>query len=244
MPSVSKNQQIAAAIALKAKEEGKSPKKGTASAQMAKMSQDELKKFAKTKHAGLPRRVKKKKRAKKVSEAFGQKLDTYIQIIDRWLENQEFTEQEIDTILNDPDNMDMIESGEAHGINPTLIAQDLKTEEILVGQAAQMHESQKFVAESINEFLHYGSRNTYGNEGNSMEMDTDNDLEFASEIFWNEYLPNRGFISKVEGLDNIVADFSTYLQDNYYENWNPAYDKTIYKEIVEDYLEEKVPQTA
>ena len=46
MPSVSKNQQIAAAIALKAKEEGKSPKKGTASAQMAKMSQDELKKFA------------------------------------------------------------------------------------------------------------------------------------------------------------------------------------------------------
>ena len=243
MPSVSKNQQIAAAIALKAKEEGKSPEKGTASAQMAKMSKKDLEKFARTKHAGLPRRVRKKKRAKKVSEAFGQKLDTYIQIIDRWLENQEFTDAEIDAILNDPDNMDMIQNAEAHGINPMLVARDLKTEDILAGEAANIHESQKFVAESINEFIHYGSRDTYGNEGtDTMEMDTDNDLEFAAEIFWNEYLP--GAISHSEDKENIIADFSTYLQENYYEDWNPAFDKTIYKEIVEDYLEQKVPKTA
>ena len=66
MPSTSKNQQIAAAIALKNKKEGKKQEPGTASANMSKMSTDELEKFAKTKHKGLP----KKKKAKKVSESF------------------------------------------------------------------------------------------------------------------------------------------------------------------------------
>jgi hypothetical protein len=64
MPSTSKNQQIAAAIALKDKKEGKKGKVGTASANMSKMSTDELEKFAKTKHKGLP------KKKKKVSESF------------------------------------------------------------------------------------------------------------------------------------------------------------------------------
>lgn len=152
MPSKSKNQQIAAAIALKAKEEGKTPEAGTASATMAKMSKKDLEKFAKTKHAGLPRRVKKKK-AKKVSESFGQNMDMYLQRITRWLEEQEFNEMEIDTILNDPDNIDMIESGEAHNVDPIMIAQDLKTENILAGETAYgMHES-KFVSEDIADFL-------------------------------------------------------------------------------------------
>ena len=60
MPAVSKNQQIAAAIAKKNKEEGTKSKPGTASADMAKsMSTKELDKFASTKHKGLPKRVKK-----------------------------------------------------------------------------------------------------------------------------------------------------------------------------------------
>ena len=244
-PAVSKAQQQAMGIAYAAKKEGKSPEEGTASAQMAKMSQDELKKFAKTKHAGLPRRVHKKKRAKKVSEAFGQKLDTYIQIIDRWLESQEFNDMEIDTILNDPDNMDMIENGEAHGINPIIIAQDLKTEELLVGQVAQMHESQKFVSESINEFLSHSRGNTYENEADGTEMETDRDLEFAADIFFNEYLPSKGQfsdhnlnLSGSEALDNIVADFTTYLEQNYYKDYNPKFIKTLYKEIVQEYLKD------
>lgn len=53
-PAFSKAQQQAAGIALAAKRAGKKPKAGTASAEMAKMSTKELKKFAKTKHKGLP----------------------------------------------------------------------------------------------------------------------------------------------------------------------------------------------
>lgn len=53
--AVSRSQQAAAGIALKAKREGKKPKKGTASAAMADMSTAELEKFARTKHKGLPK---------------------------------------------------------------------------------------------------------------------------------------------------------------------------------------------
>jgi hypothetical protein len=52
----SKAQQQAAGIALAAKRSGKDPKKGTASAEMAKMPAKELEKFAKTKHKGLPKK--------------------------------------------------------------------------------------------------------------------------------------------------------------------------------------------
>jgi hypothetical protein len=53
----SQSQQAAAGIALKHKKEGTKPKKGSASAEMMKMSTKELEKFAKTKHKGLPKKV-------------------------------------------------------------------------------------------------------------------------------------------------------------------------------------------
>jgi hypothetical protein len=56
--AVSKAQRKAAGIALAAKKAGKAPKKGTASAELAKMNTKELEKFAKTKEKGLPQKVK------------------------------------------------------------------------------------------------------------------------------------------------------------------------------------------
>jgi len=58
MPSVSKNQQAAAAIALKAKKEGKIddlPKKSSSHQMATSMSVEELEKFAGTKRKGLPK---------------------------------------------------------------------------------------------------------------------------------------------------------------------------------------------
>jgi hypothetical protein len=52
--AVSKSQQKAAGIALAAKKAGKKPEGKGAAAEMAKMSTKELKKFAGTKHKGLP----------------------------------------------------------------------------------------------------------------------------------------------------------------------------------------------
>lgn len=61
MPASSKAQQQAAAIALKAKEEGNTKDlKGPAKA-MIRMSKAELKKYASTKRKGLPKHTKKKK---------------------------------------------------------------------------------------------------------------------------------------------------------------------------------------
>jgi len=64
--AVSKAQQQAAGIALAAKKKGEAPKKGSASAAMAKMPKKELEKFAKTKHKGLP--------AKKADESVEEEL--------------------------------------------------------------------------------------------------------------------------------------------------------------------------
>ena len=64
--AVSKAQQQAAGIALAAKKKGEAPKKGSASAAMAKMPKKELEKFAKTKHKGLP--------AKKADEGVEEEL--------------------------------------------------------------------------------------------------------------------------------------------------------------------------
>jgi hypothetical protein len=212
MPSTSKNQQIAAAIALKAKKEGKKPKAGTASAQMAKMSQEDLEKFARTKHKGLPKRKSKKK----VNEAWGQKLDIYIDIIWRWFERQGYPEHEIDTILNDPDNVNMIESAEAHGINPILVAKDLKTTEI----------------EAIHESVH----------------EKEGDYEKASDIFFGVYLAEKGFfvnkftnlpdfdLNDPESEDKIVQDFSKFMEEENYEDWDPAFESTLYRQIVREFL--------
>ena len=129
-PASSKIQQQAAAIALQVKK-GSRPKSDLygASKQMYKMSKEDLEKFAKTKHKGLPKRKDKKK---KVNEAWGQKLDVYLDIIQRWFERQGYSEDEIETILNDPDNIEMIQGAEAHGINPIVVAKDLKTTDIEV----------------------------------------------------------------------------------------------------------------
>jgi hypothetical protein len=70
MPSVSKAQQQAAAIAKHAKEEGKPLKKGSPSAQMAKgMSGKELDKFASTKTKSLPKHVKKESFERRLTKA-------------------------------------------------------------------------------------------------------------------------------------------------------------------------------
>jgi hypothetical protein len=57
--AVSKSQQQAAGIALAAKRSGKKPAGKGAAAEMSKMPEKELEKFAKTKHKGLPKQVKK-----------------------------------------------------------------------------------------------------------------------------------------------------------------------------------------
>jgi len=162
MPSTSKNQQIAAAIALKNKKEGKKQKPGTASAAMSKMSTEELEKFARTKHKGLPKRKK------------------------------------------------------------------------------------KLVAESLNELLyHPQTRDTYENDPDVM-VDRNNPVDFASEVFFNEYLPSKSMLGQYnftinpnnpeQALEEITANFSTFMEENYHEEWTPEYDKTIYREIVQEFL--------
>jgi hypothetical protein len=64
--AVSKSQQQAAGIALAAKRSGKKPAGKGAAAEMSKMPEKELEKFAKTKHKGLPE--KKAKKEKEVEE--------------------------------------------------------------------------------------------------------------------------------------------------------------------------------
>jgi hypothetical protein len=59
--AVSQAQQQAAGIALAAKRSGKKPAGKGAAAEMAKMPEKELEKFAKTKHKGLPEKKAKKK---------------------------------------------------------------------------------------------------------------------------------------------------------------------------------------
>lgn len=208
MPSTSKNQQIAAAIALKAKKEGKKPKAGTASAQMAKMSSKELEKFAKTKHKGLPK--------KKVDEAFGQKLDIYLNIIWRWFEGQGYAEHEIDAILKDPKNTEIIQSAEAHNINPILAARSLKTIHI------------EAISESIN----------------IPEEDYEKASEFffnqylpEQGFFINKFTNLPEFnLDDSESEDKIIVDFSKFLEEEHRDDWNPAFEATFYKQIVREFL--------
>jgi len=54
--AVSKSQQRAAGIALAAKKKGETPKGKGAAAEMSKMSQKDLEKYAGTKHKGLPKK--------------------------------------------------------------------------------------------------------------------------------------------------------------------------------------------
>ena len=105
MPAKSKAQQRFMGM-VRAKQKGELKDGSPAITKTAKnMKKKDVKDFASTKHKGLPKKVKKKE---KVEEAFGQKVELYVQIINRWLENQGYSEYEIDTILEDPDNMDVI----------------------------------------------------------------------------------------------------------------------------------------
>ncbi len=162
-PASSKIQQQAAAIALQVKK-GNRPKSDLygASKQMSKMSKEELEKFARTKHKGLP---KKKDKKKKVNEAWGQKLDVYLDIIQRWFERQGYSEDEIETILNDPDNIEMIQGAEAHGINPIIVAKDLKTTDIeVMGESLngktskEEHLKEWYSPTTLDEFLYESSK--------------------------------------------------------------------------------------
>ncbi len=214
MPSKSKSQQQAAAIALQVKK-GNKPKSELwgASKQMAKMSMEDLEKFAKTKHKGLPKRKHKKR---KVNEAWGQKLDLYLDIIWRWFSKEGYSEEEIDLILNDPQNMETIQSAEAHGINPILAARELKTENVL-------SESE------INE---------------SAEVDVD--IDEIRDIFFNEYLPENGFFSHYvdstidlndsDAENQILADFSKYMEEEHYDIWDPALESSVYLDLVNEFL--------
>lgn len=61
MPAESQAQQQTAGIALDAKRKGKKLPKSTPAGQMQKMNVSDLKKFAGTKHEGLPKRKVKKR---------------------------------------------------------------------------------------------------------------------------------------------------------------------------------------
>jgi hypothetical protein len=126
-PALSKSQQQAMGIAYAVKT-GKLPKsklKG-ASKNMAKMSTKDLEHFAKTKQKGLPK-YKAKKVSETLHEGFGLKLDLYADIIIRWLEDKGYSDFEINTILEDPFNVDLINDAEYHGLSPIAIAKELNT---------------------------------------------------------------------------------------------------------------------
>lgn len=206
MPSTSKNQQIAAAIALKAKKEGKKPEAGTASAQMAKMSKKDLEKFAGTKHKGLP------KKKKKVNEAWGQKMELYVDIIYRWLEKKGLSQSEIDDVLNDPKSIEIIQSAESHGINPIIAAKEINIWEILT-ESLQGKEDpiyRIFFDEYLPEKGFFDSR-------------------FSDDI---DIDPRRD--SNAE--EKILNDFSKYLEQEHYDIWDPALDTTLYKDIVHEFM--------
>jgi hypothetical protein len=154
-----------------------------------------------------------------VNEAWGQKLDLYLDIIWRWFSKEGYSEEEIDLILNDPQNMETIQSAEAHGINPILAARELKTENVL-------SESE------INE---------------SAEVDVD--IDEIRDIFFNEYLPENGFFSHYvdstidlndsNAEEQILADFSKYMEQEHYEIWDPALENSIYSDLVGEFLSPK-----
>jgi DNA-binding protein Fis len=70
MPAKSKSQQQAAGAALAAKRGETSPSslKGSSKEMYDSMSEDELRKFAKTKHKNLPKKVKKENRTMKITK--------------------------------------------------------------------------------------------------------------------------------------------------------------------------------
>jgi len=151
-----------------------------------------------------------------LNEAWGQKLDIYLNIIWRWYEQQGYPENEIEAILNDPQNTEAIQSAEAHGINPVLVARELKTTEI-----SAIHESAR--------------------EG---------DYSKISDLFYKEYLPENGFfvnrfanmsdvnVNDPGAEEKIIERFSKFLEEEHYNDWDPALESTTYKQIVQGFLKD------
>jgi len=69
------------------------------------------------------------KKKKKVNESIVN-LDNYVAIIDRFLDLRNFSEAEIDEILNDLENIDIIQNGFNYEINPVSVIKELNTENI------------------------------------------------------------------------------------------------------------------
>jgi len=195
MPAKSKKQQRFMGMvhaAQKGELKNPSPEVEKAADSMKKKDAED---FASTKHKGLPEKVKKKK----VQEAFGQKLDMYIMIIDRWLEGQGFNDYDRDAIFNDPDNMDTIESGEAHGINPIKVAKELDIERVVTGLHASQMAHESFVPTSVDSYL---------NEG-------------LDEDLFTEALMT---VLMAKGLTDEEADFAIGNLDNFsIEDWAREY---------------------
>ena len=142
MPAKSVNQQQFFAM-VPAKQKGELEDGSPAITKAAKsMKKKDVKDFASTKHKGLPKKVKNKE---KVEEAFGQKVELYVQIINRWLATQGYNEYEIDAIFDDPDNMDIIINTEDQGGHPIEdAAKKLRIEEIF----SEMYATEKHFVES------------------------------------------------------------------------------------------------
>ena len=59
------------------------------------------------------------------------------------------------------------------------------------------------------------------------------------DLFFNEYLPNEGgllFSQMSSDLEMVTAHFSTWMEQNYPELWDPKLDKTVYKEAAIKFL--------
>jgi len=155
-PSRSKAQQRFFGM-VRAKQKGELKDGSPAITKAAKnMKKKDVKDFASTKHKGLPKKVKKEK--EKIEEAFGEKLDLYVQIIYRWLESQGYSESEIDAIFEDPDSIDIIQNAEYNGGHPIedaakkLIASDVgEPEEVSMPESLDNNYS--YVNESLDNFV-------------------------------------------------------------------------------------------
>lgn len=60
------------------------------------------------------------------------------------------------------------------------------------------------------------------------------ELQRVEDIFFNEYLPETKIFQL--DLDTITAGFSTYMEQNHPEEWDPKFDKTIYREVSQKFV--------
>ncbi len=75
------------------------------------------------------------------------------------------------------------------------------------------------------------------------------DIDEIRDIFFNEYLPENGFFSHYvdstidlndsNAEEQILADFSKYMEQEHYEIWDPALENSIYSDLVGEFLSPK-----